>query len=65
MDIFEYRNEFLKSGLEREDLNDNPFVQFGKWFKDACDAKIPEPNAMCISTVSPDGAPSSRMVLLK
>ena len=65
MDIFEYRNEFLKFGLDREDLKDNPFEQFGAWFKDACAAKVPEPNAMCVSTVSPDGAPSSRMVLLK
>ena len=64
MDIFEFRKEFAKAGLSRADLDENPFKQFGKWFKDACDAEVPEPNAMCISTVDQSGAPSSRMVLM-
>ena len=65
MDLFEFRNEYLKSGLSREDLSDSPFVQFGEWFKNACDCKVCEPTAMVVSTVSEDGSPSSRVVLLK
>ncbi len=65
MDIFEFRNEYLKGGLEREDLNDNPFKQFEQWFKHACDCDVKEPNAMVLSTVSSDGSPTSRVVLLK
>ena len=44
----------------------NPFVQFKEWMEEASqNPKIEEANAMCISTVSPSGRPSSRMVLLK
>jgi len=44
----------------------NPFVQFKEWMEAAKkDSKIEEANAMCISTVSSSGRPSSRMVLLK
>lgn len=65
MDIFEFRNEYLKDGLQREDLDENPFVQFGQWFNHACECKVKEPNAMVLSTVSADGMPSGRVVLLK
>lgn len=65
MDLFEFRNEYLKGGLERDMLDDNPFVQFKKWFEHACECNVKEPNAMAVSTVSADGMPSSRVVLLK
>ncbi len=65
MDIFEFRNEYLKGGLERDMLDDNPFAQFKKWFDHAVECKVAEPNAMAVSTVSASGAPSSRIVLLK
>lgn len=65
MDLFEFRNEYLKDGLNREDLAASPFAQFGVWFNHACECKVLEPNAMSVSTVSPDGFPSSRVVLLK
>ncbi len=65
MDIFQFRNEYLLGGLERKDLDDNPFKQFELWFKHACDCKVKEPNAMAVSTVSAEGAPTSRVVLLK
>ena len=32
MDIFEFRNEYLKGGLSRSDLDPNPFKQFEQWF---------------------------------
>ncbi len=65
MDIFEFRNEYLKGGLSRSDLDPNPFKQFEKWFNHACECDVAEPNAMVVSTVGADGAPSSRVVLLK
>ena len=65
MDIFEFRNEYLKGGLERSQLDENPFAQFGEWFNHAVECKVKEPNAMAVSTVSAEGAPSSRVVLLK
>jgi pyridoxamine 5'-phosphate oxidase len=43
----------------------DPFRQFGEWFREA-EATVPEdPNAMVLSTVGPEGRPSSRVVLLK
>lgn len=45
--------------------NDNPFDIFDQWMIDAKREEPNNPNAMCLSTVSADGKPSSRMVLLK
>ncbi|HVD45121.1 MAG TPA: pyridoxamine 5'-phosphate oxidase, partial [Rubrobacter sp.] len=42
-----------------------PVVQFRAWFKDALAADLHEPNAMTLATVTPDGRPSARVVLLK
>lgn len=43
----------------------DPFDLFDEWMKEAERAEPNNPNAMCLSTVSADGKPSSRMVLLK
>lgn len=65
MDIGDYRIEYLKGGLNRTDLSASPFTQFEKWFVQASEAKMTDPNAMIIATVSKDGKPSQRTVLLK
>jgi pyridoxamine 5'-phosphate oxidase len=45
---------------------ENPFIIFNQWFDQACKHKdVDQPNAMNIATVSKDGYPSNRMVLLK
>jgi pyridoxamine 5'-phosphate oxidase len=59
------RESYTRSGLTEGDLAADPFEQFERWYAEARDAGIVEPNAMVVSTVSPDGAPSSRTVLLK
>ncbi len=41
------------------------WVRWHKWLDDANRAGAVLPNAMCLSTVSSDGKPSSRMVLMK
>ncbi len=46
-------------------IGQNPFDIFDQWMKDAERQEPNNPNAMCLSTVSADGKPSSRMVLLK
>ena len=51
--------------LHLEDLDKNPFRQFEKWFQEASGAGLHEPNAMSLATVSKDGCPSLRTVLLK
>ncbi|MEU0313955.1 pyridoxamine 5'-phosphate oxidase [Nocardioides sp. NPDC006273] len=59
------RENYTRSGLHEDDLATDPFVMFERWYAEARDAGIVEPNAMVVSTVSADGAPSSRTVLLK
>ncbi|MDR3228395.1 MAG: pyridoxamine 5'-phosphate oxidase [Puniceicoccales bacterium] len=65
MDIAYLRTEYAKAGLEQKDLAATPFRQFEVWFKQACEAQLHEPNAMSLATVSADGCPSCRTVLLK
>jgi len=65
MDIGDYRIEYLKGGLNKAELDASPFKQFEKWFVQASEAKMTDPNAMIISTVSKQGKPSQRTVLLK
>ncbi len=65
MDISNFRHEYLKGGLEHDDLSSNPVEQFNVWFNQAKNTDIPDPNAMVLSTVNSDGQPSQRTVLLK
>lgn len=43
----------------------NPFTLFDRWFKAAQDSDCPEPNAMIVATVTEEGTPAARVVLLK
>ena len=45
--------------------NDNPFEQFEEWLNDAIAHNADEPTAMIVATVSAEGHPSTRTVLLK
>ncbi len=64
-DLSGHRREYQAEGLHRSDLQPNPIHQFAKWFEQAVDAKVLEPNAMTLATVNADGQPSQRTVLLK
>ena len=59
------RVEYRERELRRSDLHADPTEQFSRWLKEACDSGISEPNAMSLATVSADGQPVVRMVLLK
>jgi pyridoxamine 5'-phosphate oxidase len=60
------RRDYVRRGLNEADLAPDPFGQFARWFQDALDcAAIAEPNAMVLSTVSPEGRPHARLMLLK
>ncbi len=43
----------------------DPIDRFLSWFAEAAAAGVPTPEAMVLSTVSPEGAPSSRVVLYR
>jgi pyridoxamine 5'-phosphate oxidase len=59
------RRGYPEHGLDEKEVALDPFSQFGLWFAEAVDLGLVEPNAMVLSTVSPGGVPSARMVLLK
>lgn len=65
MDIGELRRDYTQRGLDLGDLDPDPFAQFELWFKQAQEADLLEPNALVLSTVSPEGMPYQRTVLLK
>ena len=64
-DVASLRREYADLGLTEADLAPDPVTMFGRWFDDAVAAGLHEPNAMVVATVSADGRPASRMVLLK
>jgi len=65
MNIADLRQEYMRAGLSEAQADADPLRQFERWFEDALRAKLPLPNAMTLATVTPEGAPSARIVLLK
>lgn len=65
MDLTGLREEYGRGGLDVPDLADDPIEMFERWMRQSVDAGLHEPNAMVVSTVSADGRPSSRTMLLK
>jgi len=51
--------------LSESDLAETPFRQFDKWFSEAIEAELPQPEAMTLAAASSSGSPSARIVLLK
>jgi pyridoxamine 5'-phosphate oxidase len=64
-DLGDLRQEYRNAPLSRADLDDDPFVQFDRWFAQAEQTETVDANAMSVSSVGDDGQPSVRMVLLK
>jgi pyridoxamine 5'-phosphate oxidase len=65
MDIGDLRNEYSGRPFRRVDLHPDPLQQFSRWFEEAREVDQPEVNACTLATVSLEGRPSARTVLLK
>lgn len=65
LDLAALRRDYALATLEERDVDPDPIRQFERWFADAAAARVPEPNAMTLSTATRDGVPSARIVLLK
>ncbi len=65
INLYSTRKEYKKAKFSLKDSHANPLMQFQLWLNEAIHAKVKEPTAMNIATVDKDGAPSSRIVLLK
>ena len=59
------RKDYKLETLNESDTEQNPIIQFEKWWQQAMDSNIDEVNAMTLSTVNIQNNPSSRIVLLK
>lgn len=59
------RRDFADRPLNEAVLADDPFTQFAHWMEEAVNSQILDPYAMCVSTVSAEGQPSSRIVYLR
>lgn len=65
INIGNIRREYTKGGLNEKETPSDPIDLFEYWLEDAINAKANEPTAMLVATVSPEGRPSARTVLLK
>ena len=52
-------------GLSEDQIAGEPMTQFSRWMADALASDLPEPTAMVLSTVTAEGRPRARTVLLK
>ena len=64
-DIADLRREYSQAALEIDSVATDPLTQFQKWFKEAQEAEVLEPNAMVLSTVDSQHRPFQRTVLMK
>lgn len=63
--LADLRLNYEKGSLDEATLPVEPLTLFQMWLDDAMAAGVMEPNAMTLATVSADGQPSARTVLLK
>lgn len=65
-DLSNYRKSYEKSELLESMVDENPMMQFRKWFYETEEfGGVDEVNAMTVSTIGLDGFPKARVVLLK
>src|SRR5688572_24538133 len=64
-DISKLRRSYGLGKLDFADLLPDPIAQFQRWFEEALQASIDEPNAMSLATASAIGETTIRTVLLK
>ncbi|MGD9746915.1 MAG: pyridoxamine 5'-phosphate oxidase family protein, partial [Verrucomicrobiales bacterium] len=59
------RQDYRAGGLLESEVASDPIIQFSRWFEQARQGGVVEPNAMTVATVGEDGTPSARTLLLK
>src|SRR5207237_3373963 len=65
MSVDVFRQQCALQPLRETEIDPNPFGQFRRWFDQALAAQLPEPHAMTLATVTPEGKPAARVVLLR
>jgi len=63
--LSDLRKDYACGSLDETSVDADPIRQFETWFKQALDARLPEPNTMTLATVDARGYPSARILLIK
>jgi len=63
--LSDLRKSYEQGELDEALAASAPLLQFQQWLDHALASEVPEPNAMTVATVGPDGRPSTRIVLIK
>jgi pyridoxamine 5'-phosphate oxidase len=63
--LADLRQDYAAATFDETVAHPHPFVQFNRWFDQAVESGISEPNAMTLATVDQEGKPRARVVLLK
>jgi pyridoxamine 5'-phosphate oxidase len=63
--IAQLRREYAAQPLDETAVDADPLRQFGRWFDEAVQAQELAPEAMTLSTATPEGRVTARLVLLK
>jgi pyridoxamine 5'-phosphate oxidase len=63
--VVPHRQTVQAAALDEADAAADPIQQFEKWYAQARAAGLQEPGAVTLATVSPEGQPSARVVLIK
>lgn len=64
-ELADLRQEYTYAGLDEADLAPDPVEQFRRWFAAWHEVAVGDPNAMVVTTATPEGRPSVRTVLLR
>ena len=63
--IHSIRTDYVNGEMRMQDLADSPAQQLSAWISEALKSNVPDANAFCLSTVTSDGFPKGRTVLVK
>ncbi len=63
--VADLRRDYRLQSLSESDVDLDPIRQFARWWEEVLAAEISEPNGMTLATVTPEGKPAARIVLLK
>ena len=65
MSVRDRRVQYETAGLDLADLAATPIQQWHRWYDDAVEAGVAEPNAMTVSSNDAEGQPDARVVLAR
>lgn len=63
--IRDRRVQYETAGLDIDDVDHDPVVQWQRWYDEALGAGVVEPNAMTLGTIGLDRVPDARVMLVR